>query len=636
MSANDEIETLFKQGRQCYHLHHFNDAEQYAIRILDNDPHHDGALYLLAMISIKKNNRANAIEYLHKLLAIQPNHIIALNNMGALLLQSGKYENALSYFLNAANMAPTHSALHINIAKARSALEQHDGALTSYDQALTLAPDNMEAITGRAALLAKMGMFAESLSDYKHALSIHSESAEAQWACAMLSIIVDSFDKKITSIFENNALLRIEALANWSCEHHVNGEDIVGLYQLFTLSYSQKNNKRLLSAYGKLCCDVMQNTMPKPHLATSPSTAHQRIKIGIVSADIGDHSVWHAIIKNIIRHLDKNNFDIYVFYVGTRHDTQTQWAKENSTYFINGLHSLTAWRESIIHHCLDVLIYPAIGMDTITLQLASLRLAPTQMVSWGHPETSGLPTIDYYLSGQVFEPENAAQYYTEKLVVLPSMGTCYTPLLPNEIDVDLNDFGLNKQYPILIAPGVAVKYDSAYDFIFVEIAKKLKRCTFVFFQSQPLALSKALYNRLSNQFANAGLHISDYVVFIPWQKMANFFSIMKQSDVFLDTIGFSGFNTVMHAIECTLPIVTMEGKLMRGRFGSGILRSINLDCLVVNNEQDYISLVVKLATDKDYQQSIRHKISDSRVALYGNTEPIRFLEKILLDAATSR
>jgi len=29
------------------------------------------------------------------------------------------------------------------------------------------------------------------------------------------------------------------------------------------------------------------------------------------------------------------------------------------------------------------------------------------MHCWGHPVTSGLPTIDYYLSSQLMEPENA-------------------------------------------------------------------------------------------------------------------------------------------------------------------------------------------------------------------------------------
>jgi hypothetical protein len=44
---------------------------------------------------------------------------------------------------------------------------------------------------------------------------------------------------------------------------------------------------------------------------------------------------------------------------------------------------------------------------------------------------------------------------------------------------------------------------------------------------------------------------------------------MKQARLYLDTIGFSGFNTAMLAVECGLPVVTREGRFMRGRLASG-------------------------------------------------------------------
>ena len=58
-------------------------------------------------------------------------------------------------------------------------------------------------------------------------------------------------------------------------------------------------------------------------------------------------------------------------------------------------------------------------MDELSLQLAAQRLAPVQCNSLGHPETSGLPTIDYFLSSDLMEPLDAARHYTERLVRLP-------------------------------------------------------------------------------------------------------------------------------------------------------------------------------------------------------------------------
>lgn len=72
---------------------------------------------------------------------------------------------------------------------------------------------------------------------------------------------------------------------------------------------------------------------------------------------------------------------------------------------------------------LDVLLYPEVGIDPVCAQLAALRLAPVQAMAWGHPQTSGLPTIDVFLSNELMEPPDGAGHYTEQLLPLPGIGT---------------------------------------------------------------------------------------------------------------------------------------------------------------------------------------------------------------------
>ena len=48
-------------------------------------------------------------------------------------------------------------------------------------------------------------------------------------------------------------------------------------------------------------------------------------------------------------------------------------------------------------------------------------------------------------------------------------------------------------------------------------------------------------------------------------------------DIYLDAIAFSGFTTAIQALACNgLPIVTLEGELMRQRLAAGILRHIGV------------------------------------------------------------
>src|SRR5262249_35589266 len=70
----------------------------------------------------------------------------------------------------------------------------------------------------------------------------------------------------------------------------------------------------------------------------------------------------------------------------------------------------------------DVVIFPDIGMDRFTQAVASVRHAPVQVTTWGHPVTSGMPTIDFFLSADACAPEEAGAHYTEKLVRLPRLG----------------------------------------------------------------------------------------------------------------------------------------------------------------------------------------------------------------------
>jgi hypothetical protein len=96
------------------------------------------------------------------------------------------------------------------------------------------------------------------------------------------------------------------------------------------------------------------------------------------------------------------------------------------------------------------------------------------------------------------------------------------------------------------------------------------------------------------------------------------------------TIGFSGFNTAMQAVQCGLPMVTREGRFMRGRFASGILRRMGLSELVAGSEEDYVALTVKLVQDAAYRHSVRTRLEASRPVLFEDLAPIGALEDFLL------
>lgn len=410
------------------------------------------------------------------------------------------------------------------------------------------------------------------------------------------------------------------------------GFKVVGNPHPFYLAYHEANNKELLARYGGLCERLITHWHQQQNFHAIQASSDGPIKIGIVSRYIFLHSVWTALIKGWILHLDRSKFEVHVFHVGTEQDNETALARSLSASFVEGVHTLSQWAEEILGRSIEILVYPEIGMDRTTAKLANLRLAPVQAATWGHPETSGLPTIDYYISATGLEPKEADEHYTEKLIKLPHLGCCVHSTAISPVTPDLPRLGIASDLPLLLCPGTPYKYAPQYDFVIIEIARRAERCNFVFFVSSGTKhLSEKLKERLRQKFKNAGLEFDNFVKFVPFLGRGEFYGLMERANVFLDTIGFSGFNTAMQAVECGLPIVTKEGCFLRGRLASGILDVIGLSDLVTHSEEDYISLAVKLAHDGNYCQQIKDRMRNS-LPLYDDLEPLRALEDFFTNA----
>lgn len=609
-------------------------------RALSIKPDFADAYSNLGKALIGQGRLEEALDCCRKALSLNPNLIDAHFNLGNALKEQGKLDEALASYQSALSLDPNFTDAHNNAGVVYSEKGRLEEAILSFQRALSNKSDSAATHYNLGHALSMQGNLAEALLCYRKALSLMPEYAEARWAHTMAQIpLVYEVDDDLQH-FRSAFSRELAELANWfaaDSKRMVNGFKAVGTHQPFYLAYQEENNRDFLSRYGDLCTRLMRAWQEGPGLAASAALNRPKIALGIVSANFCTHSVWNAIIKGLLLQLDRTRFELHLFSVGGVQDQETAFAKAQASHFEQGKKDLHEWAQVIRGSQLDVLIYPEIGMDMMTAKLASLRLAPIQAMTWGHPQTSGLPTIDYFLSAEDFEPANtlgeqsAQEHYAEQLVALPHLGCCYPPLPVTAVDPNLAGVDIHLDVPLLLCPGAPFKYLPQHDSILVEIARRLEQCQIIFVVGTRLEyLSAKLHHRLDQVFTQAGLDIGKYVVFIPWQQRPEFYGLMKQVDVFLDTIGFSGFNTAMQAVECGLPIVALDGRFMRGRLGSGILKRMGLAELVAQSEQDYINLAVKLARDADYRRHIRGRIEANRHVLFNDAAPIRGLEDFLV------
>lgn len=637
-------------------------------RSLELDPGNVRAHNNLGQVLERTGDRTGAAACYQTALRLDENYAIAHNNLGNVLAASGRTQDALERYRRAVALRPEFVEAWHNCAKTWFSMKRAPEALSCIDRALALKPESADGWYLRAEVLANLQRCEEAQTSCERAISLRPDFHEAVYARANLrrgmgdhqgAVAGFSEAQRINPEYEAAriaaALAEIPALPWTAAEIAASrvalraalteldaqlkthpckdATALVGAVQPFYLAYQDHDNRELLEHHGRLCARAMADWQQREALgpAVSPAKARSKTRIAVVSAQIANHSVYTAITRGWLQRLDRGRFIIDVYHLSGKSDAETESARTVADHFEQGPRTTRQWAESIIEHRPDIVIYPEVGMDQTTLQLAGMRLARTQAAAWGHPVTSGLPTVDYYLSAEAFEPPDGDLHYSERLIRLPHLGVYYEPPAHAPDPRPIDPGGGNG--PLFVCAGTPFKYSPGYDAVLVEIAKRLGRCQFHFFTYLDGGLSRRLLARLHEAFSAAGLDGADFLVLRPWASAPEFHGFLTSADLFLDTMGFSGFNTVLQALECGLPVVTCRGRFMRGRLGSGILEHLSLSSLVAESLSGYVDLVVSLAQDATARGRLRQRLREHLPRAYRDQSSIDGLQKFLLSVA---
>jgi predicted O-linked N-acetylglucosamine transferase (SPINDLY family) len=329
--------------------------------------------------------------------------------------------------------------------------------------------------------------------------------------------------------------------------------------------------------------------------------------------------------------MDRSRFRLFGYHTSHTEDGETEVARRSFDQFSDKL-PFNELCTTILGDRLDVLIYPGLGMDQDTWQMAALRLAPIQCTSWGHPITSGLPTIDYFLSSDLMEPENAAEHYCETLVRLPNLSIHYTKPDAKSLVLRREDFGLAADAVVYFCPQSLQKYLPQNDALLIEIARRVPSAKFVFLANGPSAVSAFLMDRLHRAFAQANLIGTDHLLLIAALDSDQFQAMSQIVDVLLDTPDWSGCNSSLELLAHGLPVVTLPGEFMRGRHTMAILRMMAMEELIANTPEAYVDLAVRLGSEPVWRKALQARIQASYPQACGDMAAVRGLEQFLESA----
>ena len=584
------------------------------------------------------NNLGVALQALDRLDEAQRafDHALTLNPRSAWAhfnvarLHNLRYDHklALTHAQAAVQADPKHAQAWLLVGDLQRRLRSHEAALAAYKSAASAVPDNIGALNAMADLLAEMGRFEEARRGYWSLWQRNPRNLRSALGANLLLPHVYASREHLETVRREygEGMERLHAAAADLVTAPAETALANARWTNFYLAYQGRNDRDLQRRYGELHRKVLEPAMPELFAPRPKRAGRERLRVGFLSHFFFNCTAGRYF-ASWVTHLDPRRFEKYVYYTN-------EWVADDTKRIAAGAQvfrhlpgrSLHAIARQVIADELDILVFPELGMHPETFTLAGLRLAPVQVSGWGHPNTTGLPSIDWFLSCADMEPRNAQSHYTERLALLPGLGTRYG--IPAGGDTATRaDLNLPEDRTLYLVPQSLFKIHPENDDLVARVLAEDPRGLAVFFAGSNDPSTQSFGARMGAAFRYRGLDIHERALFLmPNMPHARYLRLNELSDVMLDTLHWSGGNTSLDALASGLPVVTMPGEFMRGRQSRAMLESLGVPELVAGSRDAYVETALRLGRDPDLRRDLGQRIRANREALFERDEPIRALE----------
>jgi predicted O-linked N-acetylglucosamine transferase (SPINDLY family) len=603
-----DVSAYNTMGNALREMGRLEEAYEVFEKALSLNPNSAEIWFNLGNLAIEGGRNEEALAAYRKALERNPDMVSAHLNAGDLLLQRGDGDEARHHYRQALVIQPDCPDIYFKLGN----LSHQQGKLTQavecYDYTIAFNPNYAAAYRNKGAVLYEIGRFDDAERALQDAFRISPSDGLRVKLATLVPPIVESVEA--ITVIRDRLLDRLDGLQHLGIKDPLKE---VGNPNFFYLAYYGQNDRKIM----KKVASLFQSLPVGPSLS-SPAGKSSKIKVGFISRFFSGHSVG-SFFNKITELLAANDaFEVFAFHVGT--SSNVPKAQNGSVVrHVSVAVNLAAARQSIAAHGLDVLVYTDIGMDPLTYYLAFTRLAKVQCVMIGHLVTTGIPAMDYYLSSELIEPENAEEHYSETLVKLKGM-PCYVerPRFAG-IKKPRAQLGLPEDRHLYLCPMRLNKIHPDFDHAVAEILRRDQEGVAVFFRDRE---ANDWHGLLSRRFTRVMPDLMERVVFLPWASAEDLQSIVLHADVGLDTFYYGGGVTASILFASGMPIVTWPGPLMRGRLTSGFYRKMGMyDCIAKDHEA-YINIAVRLGCDEAFCESMKSNILQKNEVLYEDREII--------------
>lgn len=554
-------------------------------------------------------------------LELDPAQVDAAVNLAVLLQQRGRLPDALALYGRALERQPQHRIGLTNCAAALIASRRFDAAVPLLRRVLADHPDDVFANANLGLGLTELPAFAEGVALLHRASHLSGNPVYALKADLAIPPLLASRDQILE--FRVGLEQRIDRLldSRLTFDDPLAAMAKTGFYLAYQGLDDRVLQEKTARLYAQACPSLR---FIAAHCVAAVPPTGRRIRIGFVSTFLREHTIG-KLFRGLISELDRGDFECMVFAPRVPGDPVQESFVRQGIAVVPLPPTLDEARQRIAGARLDILFYPDIGMSPFTYCLAFARLAPVQFTSWGHPVTTGIATVDGFLSHADCELGDTRDQYTERLVCLPK-GVSYTRYLRPEHRggrKSRRDFGLPADRTLYLCPHSVFKLHPDFVAALQELLRADPNALLVLVGPVQGAWREVVLQRLGPVADERNVRFTGAVT------PEDFVELLAVGDVLLDSFHFGGGNTTAEALGTGIPIVTLPGSLLRGRFTYAWLAYAGIDAGIAVSASDYVERALRFGQDAALNQAIREATLAAAERLYDDTGCVREFEAVL-------
>jgi predicted O-linked N-acetylglucosamine transferase (SPINDLY family) len=521
-----------------------------------------------------------------------------------LLFRMKKIEESIGRYEEALSINPNHIPSLINYGNLLSHIKKIDEAVLIFEKVLTLDVNNSMALTNIAnCMLIKRDLdnawkYAErtfsvnpkSAGAFLYTMSFHCDWERYQH---VLNVLSNDHDCELSGpfvpiIFSNDPMIHLKYNKNWS--KNIKSSNILGPINKFN--------------------------------------SNKKIKIGYYSCDFFNHAT-AMLIEGLLANHDRERFELHAFSLdASRVDDYTHRIRKYFDYYHEVYHFSD---RAVSKLSRDLSIDIAIDLKGYTEGsrpgIFAERAAPIQINYLGYPGTMGADFIDYIIADNYVVTSDNRNCFSENIIYMP---ICYQPNnnnrpLPNK----------NSARPVELPNDVFVfcSFNNSYKInpnqfkIWMSILRKAPES--VFWMLEPTGIAKT---NLIKYASDEGVD-PERIIFAPFLPEREHLTRLSHADLFLDSFPCNAHTTASDAMWAGVPLLTRSGNTFASRVAGSILRSVDLNELIVKSDFEYECLALRIYNDALFHHNLKKKLKENigRCSLYNTEKYTIQLERALIE-----